>query len=85
MKTTNGTRLKGIVKELSQAQEDYQEARNKGWLTGLLEQFRQDGMSLSSNMIGATLFRTFWTLIRDNSWIIKGFSNLRIAQCFPSI
>ncbi|KAF8521302.1 hypothetical protein JB92DRAFT_3111192 [Gautieria morchelliformis] len=42
MKSTNGARLKGVVKELSQAKEEYQEALSKGWLTGLLEQFRQD-------------------------------------------
>jgi Vault protein inter-alpha-trypsin domain len=72
MKTSNGTRLKGIVKELSQAQEDYQEARKKGWLTGLLEQFRQDGMNLSLNMIGSTHFQTFLTLTRENDSIIKG-------------
>ncbi|KAF8578905.1 hypothetical protein K439DRAFT_1620948 [Ramaria rubella] len=46
MHTRNGDRLKGVVKELSQAKEDYEEARRRGWLTGLLEQFRQDGRTL---------------------------------------
>jgi Vault protein inter-alpha-trypsin domain len=43
MKTRNGVELKGVVKELSEAKEMYEEARSKGWLSGLLEQFRQDG------------------------------------------
>lgn len=46
LKTDNGARLKGIVKELSRAKEDYQEALSKGLLASLLEQFRQDGMDL---------------------------------------
>ena len=43
VKTRDGVELKGVVKELSQAKEEYEEARSKGWLTGFLEQFRQDG------------------------------------------
>ena len=47
MKADNGVWLKGVVKELSQAKEDYQEALSNGLLAGLLEQFRQDGMGPS--------------------------------------
>ena len=48
LKTRHGVQLKGVVKELSQAKEEYEEARSKGWLTGLLEQFRQDGKGFLS-------------------------------------
>jgi Vault protein inter-alpha-trypsin domain len=59
MKSNNGVRLKGVVKELSQAKEEYQDARSKGLLTGLLEQFRQDGMSLSPHV--PRFSGHFWT------------------------
>jgi Vault protein inter-alpha-trypsin domain len=51
LKTKNGVELKGVVKELSQAKEDYEEARSKGWFSGFLEQFRQDGKCSPSKFL----------------------------------
>ena len=43
MQTEDGRRLKGVVEDLAQAKAKYEEAKAQGWLTGLLQQFREDG------------------------------------------